>query len=236
MSRPPILPEAAMSSPTSQPGALVFDMDGLLLDTEGLYKRAWTQAAGEMGFKLTDSLYLKLIGITIADCEQVLVTAFGPDFELDAFRTRAASLYEELHTSEGIPLKPGVRELLEWARDNGIPCVVGTSTDQAEAKHRLEHHGLLDHFENVVGGDMVEKGKPHPDIFLLAIEVLDLPNSECLVLEDAHSGLRAAQAGGMRACLVPDMLPASDESRELAEGVFDSLHEVRVWLEAGCPR
>lgn len=225
-----------MSAASSPPvGALVFDMDGLLLDTEGLYQRAWTQAAAEMGFDLTDALFLKLIGITIADCERVLVEAFGPGFELETFRVRAGALYEDLHTREGIPLKPGVRELLAWARANGVPCVVGTSTHQAEARQRLEHHGLLDHFENIVGGDMVAKGKPHPDIFLQAIAMLNVPAGTCLVLEDAHSGLRAAKAGGLRACLVPDMLPASDESRELAEGVFDSLHDVRAWLEAGCP-
>lgn len=217
------------------PRALVFDMDGLLLDTEGLYKRAWTQAAKEQGFDLTDALYLKLIGITIADCEVILVEQFGPTFDLESFRSRAASLYDALHQSEGIPLKAGVRELLDWAKTQGLVCVVGTSTKQAEAMERLQHHGLADHFVKVVGGDMVERGKPYPDIFLAAIDGLAIPAGECLVIEDARSGLLAATAGGMRACLVPDLLAPCEESRRLAEGVFASLHAVRSWLEAGCP-
>lgn len=217
------------------PHALIFDMDGLLLDTEGLYKRAWTQAAKESGFDLTDALYLKLIGITIADCERVLCDAFGASFPLETFRGRAASLYEELHQREGLPLKPGVKELLVWARENDIPCAVGTSTVQAEAAKRLEHHNIREYFRVIIGGDMVERGKPHPDIFVKAQEALGIKPADCLILEDAHSGLLAARAGGMRSCLVPDLLPASDESRQLAEGVFSSLHEVRNWLAMGCP-
>lgn len=217
------------------PDALIFDMDGLLLDTEMHYKRSWTEAAKEMGFDITDDLYLKLIGITVADAEEVLAKEFGPGFAKDKFHTRAAFLYEELHKKEGLPLKPGVRELLIWAKEKNVPCAVGTSTVQAEAIKRLQHHKIHEYFQVVIGGDMVEHGKPHPDIFLKAQAELKLSPDNCLILEDAHSGLLAARAGGMRSCLVPDLLPASDESRSIAEGVFDSLHEVREWLAKGCP-
>jgi len=219
----------------NKPKALIFDMDGLILDTEGLYKRSWSQAAREMGFDLTDALYLKLIGITVADAVKVLAESFGETFASDAFNTRAALLYEELHVSEGLKLKPGIRELLIWADDEHIPCAVGTSTVTAEAKKRLEHHNLHQYFKAVVGGDMVERGKPNPDIFIKAQTALGIPAAHCLVLEDAHSGLLAAQAGGMRSCLVPDLLPPSEASAKLAEGIFDSLLEVRDWLSQGCP-
>ena len=217
------------------PHALIFDMDGLLLDTEMHYKRSWTETAREMGFDLTDVLYLKLIGITVADAEDVLAKEFGSGFAKDKFHTRAAFLYEELHKKEGIPMKPGVRELLQWAKDNNIPCAVGTSTVTAEAIERLKHHQIFDFFVVVIGGDMVERGKPNPDIFLKAQGELKLSADNCLILEDAHSGLVAAKTGGMRSCLVPDLLPASDESRSIAEGVFGSLHDVREWLAKGCP-
>ncbi len=218
-----------------RPKALIFDMDGLLLDTEGLYKRSWTQAAREMGFDLSDSLYLKLIGITVADAECVLENAFGPGFSKEKFHLRAKALYEDLHIKEGHPLKPGVRELLVWAKDAKIVCVVGTSTVRDEALRRLKHHDIAEFFADVIGGDMVENGKPHPETFLKAQNAVNIPPQDCLVLEDAHTGLLAAKAGGMRSCLVPDLLPASAESRELAEAVFESLHEVCSWLQNDCP-
>lgn len=217
-----------------RPKALIFDMDGLLVDTEGLYKRSWTRVAGEQGFDLTDELYLKLIGITVADAETVLADAFGPGFSKEDFHLRAAALYEQLHIEEGMPLKPGVRELLAWAMEHSIPCAVGTSTVQAEAIRRLKHHQIDSFFQAVIGGDMVKKGKPDPETFLKAQEALGIPAADCMVFEDAHSGLVAAKAGGMRSCLVPDLLPASDESRKLAEGVFNSLHEVCTWLNNAC--
>jgi beta-phosphoglucomutase-like phosphatase (HAD superfamily) len=219
----------------ARPQALIFDMDGLLMDTEGLYKRSWTKAALEAGFDLTDALYLKLIGITVADAEQVLAGDFGKKFPLDTFRTRAKILYEELHESEGMPMKPGVRELLVWAQEHNIPCAVGTSTVYEEAKKRLMHHDVLQYFKVVIGGDMVDRGKPHPDIFLKAQAALGVPAANCLVLEDAHNGLLAASAGGMRSCLVPDLLPPSAESEAIAEAIFSSLHEVREWLALDCP-
>lgn len=217
------------------PHALIFDMDGLILDTENHYKRAWTKAAKELGFDLSDELYLRLIGITVADAENVLAEEFGPTFPKEKFHVRAQELYEELHHKEGLPLKPGIKELLAWAKEQNIPCAVGTSTVKEEAVRRLVHHEIVDYFEVVIGGDMVERGKPNPDIFLMAQSGLGKEAEHCLILEDAHSGLLAARAGGMRSCLVPDLLPASAESRELAEGVFDSLHEVREWLKLGCP-
>ena len=220
----------------SRPRALIFDMDGLLLDTEGLYKRSWRQAAKELGFDLHDALYLKLIGITVADAEDVLANEFGEEFAKETFHVRAAHLYEALQVSDGLELKPGVRELLVWAKENGVPCAVGTSTVQEEAKQRLVNHSLLEFFHTIIGGDMVAHGKPHPEIFVKAQTALGIEPEFCLVLEDAHSGLVAAQAGGMRSCLVPDLLPPSNESRELAEAIFQSLHEVREWLALDCPR
>lgn len=219
----------------ARPKALIFDMDGLLMDTEGLYKRSWTQVAKEMGFDLTDDLYLKLIGITVADAEEVLHQHFGSGFDKAHFHKTAAERYEHLHQTEGFQMKPGVRELLSWAHQNNIPCALGTSTVHLEAKKRLERHKIDHFFQAIVGGDMVERGKPHPDTFLKAQEALGISAVDCMVFEDAHSGLVAAQAGGMRSCLVPDMLPASDESRKIAAAVFDSLLEVRDWLDQHCP-
>lgn len=206
-------------------------MDGLLLDTEGGYKRSWTVAATALGGDLTDELYLKLIGITVADAEQFLAREFGPTFPLENFKESARLGYEAIVSEEGIPLKSGVVEILDWASANGVPCGVGTSTVTAEATERLEGHGLRDRFSALVGGDQVAKGKPDPEIFLKVAKGLAVTPGEALVFEDAHSGVRAAAAGGFQIALIPDLLPATPEISSLCTRTFASLHEAQSWLE-----
>ncbi|MDF2810221.1 MAG: HAD-superfamily hydrolase, subfamily variant 3 [Microvirga sp.] len=213
-----------------RPQALIFDMDGLLLDTEGVYKRSWTVAASDLGFDLTDTLYLSLIGITVADCEKVLVKSFGPDFPLDQFRSDARTGYESIVCAEGIPLKSGVRTILDWAKGSGLPCGIGTSTVTEEARNRLIHHDILDRFSVVVGGDQVSHGKPDPEIFLKVALGLGYAPEHCLVFEDAHSGVRAARAAGMPVVLVPDLLPSTEDIAALSCGVFPSLDHTVDWL------
>jgi len=217
---------------TEAPRALIFDMDGLLMDTEGVYKRSWTAAAGDLGFDLTDELYLELIGITVADCEQRLQAAFGETFPLDRFREEARERYEQLIAKEGIPMKPGVADVLAWTKARDIPCGVGTSTVTDEARSRLQHHGVLEAFVAVIGGDQVSRGKPDPEIFLKVADALKCSPQHCLVFEDAHSGVHAARAGGMNVVLIPDLLPATDEIRKNCTAVFGSLSKAAEWLES----
>lgn len=215
---------------TSRPAALIFDMDGLLMDTEGVYKRSWTIAAAALGADLSDALYLQLIGITVADAEQVLAKNFGPQFALEEFQKSARQGYEAIVEEEGIPLKAGVVEILDWARASGIPCGVGTSTVTEEARQRLEFHGIFDRFSSLIGGDQVRKGKPDPEIFLKVAAELAVPPARGLVFEDAHSGVRAAADGGFSVVLIPDLLPPTPEISALCARTFSSLHEARDWL------
>ena len=210
--------------------AFIFDMDGLLLDTERVYQRSWSEAARRLGFDLSDEIYLMLIGITVADSEKRLVEVFGSRFPIGEFRKDAKSRYETIVETEGIPLKPGVREMLEWARHKNIPCAVATSTLSAEAQDRLAKHGILKEFRQLIGGEMVSRGKPHPDIFLSAAKALGIDPPYCLVFEDAHSGVRAAKAANMHVLLIPDMLPSTPEMEQLATHVCESLVDARIWL------
>jgi HAD superfamily hydrolase (TIGR01509 family) len=210
--------------------AFIFDMDGLLLDTEGVYKRSWTEAARQLGFDLTDQIYLMLIGISVADAEKRLVEVFGSRFPIDEFRRDAKSRYEAIVETEGIPLKPGVREILEWARHKNIPCAVATSTLSDEGRVRLAKHGVLKEFRVLIGRDMVSRGKPHPDLFLSAAKALGIDPSHSLVFEDAHTGVRAAKAANMQVLLIPDMLPSTPEIEHLATHVCKSLVDAQNWL------
>ncbi|MGX1307089.1 beta-phosphoglucomutase-like phosphatase (HAD superfamily) [Amorphus suaedae] len=213
-----------------QPHALIFDMDGLLLDTEGVYKRSWSAAAAALGFDLTDQIFMTLIGITIADCEKRLVAQFGERFPLERFRDDARVRYEAIVEADGIPLKPGVHAALDWAAQRNIPCGVGTSTRTEEARERLKRHAMLDRFSVVVGGDQIRRGKPDPETFLKVAESLAHRPEHCLVFEDAHSGVLAARAAGMSVVLIPDLLPATPEIAAQASGVFPSLHAAVDWL------
>jgi len=210
--------------------AFIFDMDGLLLDTEGVYKRSWTEAARQLGFDLTDQIYLMLIGISVADAEKRLVEVFGSRFPIDEFRRDAKSRYDAIVETEGIPLKPGVREILEWAHHKNIPCAVATSTLSEEAQARLAKHGVLKEFRVLIGRDMVSRGKPHPDLFLSAAKALGIDPSHSLVFEDAHTGVRAAKAANMHVLLIPDMLPSTPETERLATHVCKSLFDAQNWL------
>jgi len=214
-----------------QPEAFIFDMDGLLLDTEGVYKRSWTTACSALGFDLTEELYLTLIGITVADCEKRLVVHFGENFPLDRFRGDARAGYDAIVAAEGIPMKPGVLAALDWAADRNIPCGVGTSTHTEEARERLKRHGIVDRFSVVVGGDQIKHGKPDPETFLKVAGALGRKPEDCLVFEDAHSGVHAARAAGMSVVLVPDLLAATPEIAAKAAGVFPSLQQAVKWID-----
>jgi HAD superfamily hydrolase (TIGR01509 family) len=213
-----------------QPEAFIFDMDGLLLDTEGVYQRSWSAAAAALGYDLTDQIYMTLIGITIADCEKRLVKQFGESFPLEKFRNDARTRYEAIVEAEGIPLKPGVHAALDWAAARNIPCGVGTSTATEEARDRLKRHAMLDRFSVVVGGDQISRGKPDPETFLKVAAALAHPPKHCLVFEDAHSGVLAARAAGMSVVLIPDLLPATAEITAQASAVFPSLQHAVDWL------
>lgn len=214
----------------TRPAALIFDMDGLLMDTEGVYKRSWSVAAAALGADLTDEIYRELIGITVLDAGQVLAQKFGPEFPLDAFHESARQGYEALVAGEGIPLKSGVVEILDWARSQGLPCGVGTSTVTAEATERLQAHGLLERFSALVGGDQVTKGKPDPEIFLKVAQKLGVEPAQTIIFEDAHSGVRAAAAGGFQIVLIPDLLPATPQISQLCTQTLESLRTPIDWI------
>jgi len=216
--------------------AVIFDMDGLLLDTEPLYRAAWERACGQFGYILTHELYARLAGRNRQDAERMLGAEFGPQFPMERFKA-AVRILEEAEFSKGpIPIKPGVDELLTVLEARLVPRAVATSSEQVRAEKWLLSAGILARFGALATGDQVAHGKPAPDIFLLAAKRLGVASEDCLVLEDAEPGVRAARAAGMTVYLVPDMIPSSPEGRKLAAKIFRSLIEVARDLENELPR
>lgn len=210
--------------------AVIFDMDGLMLDTEPLYKTAWQRAAIECGHPISEELYARLIGRTRLAGEEILREAFGQGFSIEDFRAVCARC-EAAAFAENLPaVKPGLEGLLAFLDERRLPKAVATSTERPIAEHQLGGLGLLERFDLLVTGDEVVNGKPSPDMFLLTAERLNITPSLCLVLEDSEAGILAAHRAGMPVYVVPDFKPPSSSVEALADARFDSLAGVERQL------
>jgi len=215
--------------------AAIFDMDGLMLDTEPAYRIAWQAASAECGYDLPDPLYFTLIGCGRSEGEQTLVDAFGPQFPVDAFRAACLRREAAIFETTPVPKKPGLDELLDLLDSRKIVKAVATSTERQTAIAQLTAAGLLPRFAAVATGDEVVNGKPAPDLFLLAAQRLGVEPGECIVFEDAEAGTIAAHAAGMTVFIVPDLKQPSPEVQRLAHGVFPSLVEATSALFGSVP-
>jgi len=208
-------------------GAVVFDMDGLMLDTEPLYKVAWQAASAELGYPLDDPSYATLVGRPTEDCERELVRKFGLAFPLGQFQARWPELWYAEVAANGIRQKPGLLEFLAFLDAQGLPVAVATSSERQYAAFSLRHAGLDGRFQVIVTGDEVAAGKPSPDIYLEAARRLRVVPAACVALEDSEAGVLAAGRAGMRALLIPDGTRPSDLAAHSAFSVLASLTEAR---------
>jgi HAD superfamily hydrolase (TIGR01509 family) len=205
--------------------AVIFDMDGLMFDTESIYCETSTRASGELGFPFDDVFYkANFVGKRLVDSEKFLLSHFGPAYPIDAYRERSGQYLREAFTA-GVPVKPGLHELLDWLEERRIPKVVATSTARELALLTLGKYAAR--FDSISTGDEVVHGKPAPDIFLLAAQRAGAPPERCLVLEDSSAGVRAGHAAGANVVWVPDLQSsAQPEVAALAMRVCATLHEL----------
>ncbi|MEO5701506.1 MAG: HAD family phosphatase [Casimicrobiaceae bacterium] len=212
--------------------AVIFDMDGLMLDTEPLAARAWHDAATTLGIAFDHAVTMRLIGRNFTDCHMLIRAHHGEDYPVDDLMQGWQVAYDAIVARDGIAMKSGLVELLDWLERVDIAKAVATSTRRSRALVKLEHANLLHRFTAVVGGDEVAHGKPAPDIFLAAASRLGVAPRDCVVLEDSEPGVRAALAGGMAPIMVPDLLPAPTDLGAADLRVLSSLHDVRRYLES----
>ena len=209
---------------------VLFDMDGLLLDSERLYLEASRQAFGEHAFDFQAEAYLECICTPDAEAVKIMRAAYGETLPVEQVMARAAELYRERVHAEPVPLKEGCTELLAFLEASNIKRAVVTSTRTAMAEHKLRLAGIHNAFSFVIGGDQVTRGKPAPDIYLRGVEKLGIPAKTCLALEDSENGVRAAVAAGLRVIQVPDLKAPSDEFLTLGHKVLPSLGAVPSFL------
>ena len=205
---------------TKSVAAVVLDMDGLMLDTEAIYKPAWQSAAAEFGYDLDDTFYLTLVGRDTADGEGALLQRFGGDFPVAEFRARWSQLWKTHVQVSGIPVKPGLPELLSFLDRCQVPAAVATSSDQEYASLSLRSAGLEKRFNHVITGDQVLRGKPAPDVYETVLERCHVSPDRALVVEDSETGVRAALAAGTFVVVVRTTV-VSDSPRFL--GLFPDL-------------
>jgi HAD superfamily hydrolase (TIGR01509 family) len=208
-----------------QARAVIFDMDGLLFNTETLYRDAVVAAAADAGHDLPLPFYLSTIGSPIEATRMAFGERYGKEFDFDGFWAAASLQYEGILEMQ-LGLKAGVVELLDFLDGTSLPRAIATSSRHEDVQRNLGAQGLRDRFQTVIArGDYV-RGKPHPDPFLRAAERLGVEPEFCVALEDSYNGVRAASGAGMMTIMVPDLLPPTSEMRELCVGIVEDLHAV----------
>jgi HAD superfamily hydrolase (TIGR01509 family) len=214
--------------------AVLFDMDGLLVDTESVYRDAVAAEAAARGHPMPLSLLLQMPGLPEQACDELARSHFGQNVDISDYSVEVTRRVTK-SLEAGVALKDGVFELLNLLDEKDLPRAIVTSSSHKTVELYLGPTGILPRFKAVIACDDYARGKPHPDPFLRGAEVLAKHPARCLVLEDSYNGVRAAHAAGMITVMVPDLLDATDEMRELCHAIPNSLHDVRHALSVWPP-
>jgi HAD superfamily hydrolase (TIGR01509 family) len=220
---------ARMTKAISPFDAVVFDMDGTLLDTELVFRSIVFDVADSLGYEMTDALHLAMVGSSHEETSRLLVEAYGASFPYGIFDAKCRDMMHH-QLAETVPVKRGAPALLTELRTRKIPLAVATSSRSVHAFGHLGRAGLLDLFDSIVTRDDVLNPKPHPEPYLTAARRLGVAPGQCLAIEDSHSGVRAAHAAGMQTIMVPDLVRPTEEIESLCAAVLPSLAEVREAL------
>ena len=206
---------------------VIFDMDGVLFDTETIALDCWGEAAKTLGLSGWRELYPACIGITQPKTRALWRETWGMEA---AFGQEILTAFNRKYAGRPAPQKPGAAQLIARLHALGVPMAVASSTPEQRVRQHLSEAGFLERMTAVIGGDRLQRSKPAPDIFLLAAKELGAAPERCFVIEDSYNGIRAAHAANMRPIMVPDMLQPTEEIRALCEVVLPSLTEVETYL------
>ena len=211
------------------PTAVIFDVDGTLLDTEAKHGEMMTAASRNLGWPISREIFLRMVGVHRDENRRMLTVEYGPDFPVDQFYLDSETMFEAA-VENGIPLRPGALEIVAYLHAAGVPMAVATSTLSPDAERRLEQAGIMPFLKAVVTRSDVEHAKPDPECYLLAARRLGVDPTLCLAVEDSPIGVRAAHGAGMTTVMIPDLLPATDEVVAMGIAILSGLPDLQERL------
>ncbi len=210
--------------------AVLFDMDGTLIDTEGYYRIFWPRALAEFGYQMTDEQALSMRSLGRPFAPARLREWFGEELDYFAVREKRKELMEEALVRDGIKVKPGAEALLAFLRERGITAAVVTATDRERADRYLAQTGLAPYFDRVVSAVQVRQGKPAPDIYLYACEELGVRPEVCVAVEDSPNGILSAHRAGCRVIMVPDQTEPDGALSDCLWACVPDLEEIKALI------
>lgn len=209
---------------------VIFDLDGVIFDSEHVVRQGWQYASQHLGLGDIDSLFLQCVGTNHIFTESLLQKHFGADFSYEEFRGYTREFFYNYTDKNGLPVKQGARELLQFLKQNGYKIGLASSSTLLYIQNGLRKAELIDYFDVIVSGEGLQRSKPEPDIYLMACEKIGTAPREAYAIEDSYNGIRSAYRAGMHAIMVPDLLPVTEEMQELSCAVFGNLNEVVEYL------
>lgn len=210
--------------------AVVFDMDGVIFDSERAVMQCWKEVASRHNIPDIEKAILACTGTTMVRTREIMLNLYGADFPYDEYASESSVIFHSRYDGGRLPMKPGVKELLTFLKEHNKKIALASSTRQQVVTDELRDAGIIEYFDRIICGDMVSRSKPAPDIFLKACEELNISPSDSYAIEDSYNGIRAAHAGGLHPIMVPDLLPADEEMQSLAEIVLPNLTSVMEYL------
>ncbi len=210
--------------------AIIFDMDGVLFDTERLIGEIWKQLGEREGLSQIDNVFMDCVGRSYEDTRLVFYRYYGKDFAFVAFREEARRMFFQVIETEGIPIKQGVNELLVYLQEEGYKIGLASSSKKQDILSHLNQAEIRDYFKVIIGGDQVRQSKPHPEIYQLACEQLGGIPHETFCIEDSLNGVRAGIAAGLKVIMVPDLIHPTPEILAQVHKKCSSLLEVKNYL------
>ena len=211
--------------------AIVFDMDGLLFDSERIVQRSWEEAGNQLGLEHMGETIYHTLGMNLAGRNHYFRNTIAKDFPCEEFAKQARIWFYKIVNEEGLPMKNGARKLLEYGKANGYRMAIATSSRREYALKNLKAAKIYDFFDAGVFGDMVQHAKPDPEIYLKACDRIGAYPANCIALEDAPAGIRAAYAAGMKPIMIPDLVAPTPEIEALLYETCDTLLGVIGILE-----